>query len=263
MFVLDMVDIKIPDDAVQRYSDITTSIRAGLDRLLATDIPQDNITRFESMYTSLKSTIDTLINEDEITNVDTFNKNFETLTNNMQSASQTAKVKKINTFSDAIKRNVTEFKGFDKVLNDGNKTRIRELDNFDKAVDNIAAKVNGAKQSFTELKEMFKALSQINSGNMEQIGQMLSNFNTFNGGGFGRIGGEQGTTIDYDTLARAIAARIGELLDGTQFVSRGVTLSAEDPKPGSSKPSGYKMDGAFGIDIDVDPTTQQSTGLRF
>ena len=261
--VLDMVDIKIPDDAVQRYSDITTTIRAGLDRLLATDIPQDNITRFESMYTSLKNTVDTLINEDEITNVDTFNKNFETLTNNMQSASQTAKVKKINTFSDAIKRNVTEFKGFDKVLNDGNKTRIRELDNFGKAVDNIAAKVNGAKQSFTELKEMFKALSQINSGNMEQIGQMLSNFNTFNGGGFGRIGGEQGTTIDYDTLARAIASRIGELLDGTQFVSRGVTLSAEDPKPGSSKPSGYKMNGAFGIDIDVDPTTQQSTGLRF
>ena len=248
--VLDMVDIKIPDDAVQRYSDITTTIRAGLDRLLATDIPQDNITRFESMYTSLKNTVNTLINEDEITNVDTFNKNFETLTNNMQSASQTAKVKKINTFSDAIKRNVTEFKGFDKVLNDGNKTRIRELDNFGKAVDNIAAKVNGAKQSFTELKEMFNALSQINSGNMEQIGQMLSSFNTFNGGGFGRFGEERTATIDPEKLAAAIANKIGELFEGAQIRPNGIVLKQEN-KPSATGNSEYKLDGAFDIDVNM------------
>ena len=98
---------------------------------------------------------------------------------------------------------------------------------------------------------------------MEQIGQMLSSFNTFNGGGFGRIGGEQGATIDYDTLARAIASRIGELLDGAQFVSRGIKLNAEEAKPGSSVPGGYTMDGAFGIDVDIDPPTRQGPAPRF
>jgi len=230
--------------------------------LLATDIPQDNITRFESMYTSLKNTVDTLINEDEITNVDTFNKNFETLTNNMQSASQTAKVKKINTFSDAIKRNVTEFKGFDKVLNDGNKTRIRELDNFGKAVDNIAAKVNGAKQSFTELKEMFNALSQINSGNMEQIGQMLSSFNTFNGGGFGRFGEERTATIDPDKLAAAIANKIGELFEGAQIRPNGIVLKQEN-KPSATGNSEYKLDGAFDIDVNMISTPNIQGPYRY
>ena len=222
----DMMDINISTSDLNKYVVMTSSIREGMNNILGIKVDEVGVTRTTSMYNSIINSIHTLINEDEITNIDKFNQNYDTLMKNLDSASQDAKVKKINNLSNAVVKTSNSLKGFDSTLNDGNKKRIQELDNFGKAVGRITDKLKSSQNEINDLRDLLNKLERVNPSNVSEIAEQVSRMTSVQT--VGGIGG--GPSINTTELAEKIAIAIAAVLSNTSLGLQNIKISTTNNK---------------------------------
>ena len=246
--IKDMLAINVSKDDLAQYVSVTASIKEGMNNILGIQIDDVSTMKTTSMYSSIINSIHTLINEQEITNVDSFNKNYETLMKNLESSSQDSKVKKINNLNTAVVKTSNSLKGFDDTLNKGNSARIKELNSFGKAVGSITDKLKSAQSQINDLRDLFARLEKADANNIGEIADKVSKMTS--GGG----GGGNGVSINYDLLAKKIAIAVATAFNDATIDSGTVKVT----KSSNGKDYDYSFNGDFNMNMPDDYIDPQS-----
>lgn len=243
----------IPED-IAAFNSTMDSISLSVRNVLGENITDDSVARFQRILNSVKSSVDILINDKMVTDSDKFNKNLDTLINNLYSASEASKVKKITLLSNAIKTTTGEMSKFDKSLSDGNNARIKRLNEFGEAVGKIANKLNNAKDGMNNLKSVLSAIERVDVNKLNQVSNAVdSGYGGESEGGERRgflgLGGgrkeskTQVAPIDYNQLAIAFAKALSVVLDNAE-IRPDKTVIEQNLERGEKSIPGYRFDVA-------------------
>ncbi len=246
--IKDMLAINVSKDDLAQYVSVTASIKEGMNNILGIQIDDVSTMKTTSMYSSIINSIHTLINEQEITNVDSFNKNYETLMKNLESSSQDSKVKKINNLNTAVVKTSNSLKGFDDTLNKGNSTRIKELNSFGRAVGSITDKLKSAQSQINDLRDLFARLEKADANNIGEIADKVSKMTSGSGGG-------GGGSINVTLLAEEIGKAVAVALNNTSLDFSNVRFHKTDDGGGKPKDVTMYMSGEIDVQSDYKDET--------
>lgn len=246
--IKDMLAINVSKDDLAQYVSVTASIKEGMNNILGIQIDDVSTMKTTSMYSSIINSIHTLINEQEITNVDSFNKNYETLMKNLESSSQDSKVKKINNLNTAVVKTSNSLKGFDDTLNKGNSTRIKELNSFGRAVGSITDKLKSAQSQINDLRDLFARLEKADANNIGEIADKVSKMTSGGGGG-------GGGSINVALLAEEIGKAVAVALNNTSLDFSNVRFHKTDDAGGKKQDITMYMSGEIDVQSDYKDET--------
>lgn len=101
-------------------------------------------------------------------------------------------IKKIDKLGASVSKTANSFSKLDNVLSKGNQKRIKNINDLTTAVEKLATQVQS--DSIKKLSELFIALSNVNSNNVEKVAEAISRMD-LGGGSSGGGGGTSKTTI--------------------------------------------------------------------
>lgn len=229
-------------NSISQFTNAMSAISSSVRDVLGQSITDDSILRFQRIFNTIKASTEILINDKMVTDSDIFNKNLNSLLNNISSASEASKVKKVTTLGNAIKSTTGEMSKFDKTLENGNKKRIKDLDELGAAVEKISNKLKDAKDGLSNLKNTLTALQNADPNKINQVAQAVANAETstsdgeekrggiFSGLGGGRRNKEQVPVIDYNLIAKAMYDALTAAFDGATLKSDEIDISRSDNK---------------------------------